>query len=746
MSAVPSAVQTPPPGTNPPPPEVTNSNKPGRKTNQLQYMQNVVVKTLWKHQFAWPFYQPVDAIKLSLPDYHKIIKNPMDMGTIKKRLENSYYWSASECMQDFNTMFTNCYIYNKPTDDIVLMAQALEKIFLQKVAQMPQEEVELLPPAPKHKGRKPVGEPGLGGQQVLAVSSPSPPASFPSTPTTQVTQTPVIAATPIPAITPNVAPAPVPVPAAPPSAPMIPVVSTAQPVVKRKGVKRKADTTTPTTSAITASRSESPTPLLEPKQGKVVSRRESTGRPIKPPKKDLEDGEVPQHAGKKGKLSEHLKYCDSILKEMLSKKHAAYAWPFYKPVDAEALELHDYHEIIKHPMDLSTVKKKMDVRDYQDAQSFAADIRLMFSNCYKYNPPDHEVVAMARKLQDVFEMRFAKMPDEPAELAPPTAPPTSAVVSKSTESSESSGETSSSDSSDSEEERATRLAELQEQPFSVEHPNGNRAGEKNGCAKHFQLKAVHEQLAALSQAPVSKPKKKKEKKEKEKDKKKKDKEKEKDKHSKAKPEDEKKPKSVQPAKMAPQKKGPARKANSTLTASRQLKKGGKPAAAGGYESDEEDSLPMTYDEKRQLSLDINRLPGEKLGRVVHIIQSREPSLRDSNPDEIEIDFETLKPSTLRELERYVKSCLQKKQRKPLPGTGKKSAKSKEELAQEKKKELEKRLQDVSGQLNNNKKPPKKEKAGSAQAGGPSRLSGSSSSSDSGSSSSSGTSSDSSDSD
>lgn len=72
---------------------------------------------------------------------------------------------------------------------------------------------------------------------------------------------------------------------------------------------------------------------------------------------------------------------------------------------------------------------------------------------------------------------------------------------------------------------------------------------------------------------------------------------------------------------------------------------------------------MSYDEKRQLSLDINRLPGEKLGRVVHIIQSREPSLRDSNPDEIEIDFETLKPSTLRELERYVKSCLQKKQRK-----------------------------------------------------------------------------------
>lgn len=88
----------------------------------------------------------------------------------------------------------------------------------------------------------------------------------------------------------------------------------------------------------------------------MAARRESTGRPIKPPKKDFEDGELGVHGGKKGRLSEQLKYCDVILKEMLSKKHAAYAWPFYKPVDAEALELHDYHDIIKHPMDLSTVK------------------------------------------------------------------------------------------------------------------------------------------------------------------------------------------------------------------------------------------------------------------------------------------------------------------------------------------------------------------------------------------------------
>lgn len=41
---------------------------------------------------------------------------------------------------------------------------------------------------------------------------------------------------------------------------------------------------------------------------------------------------------------------------MFAKKHAAYAWPFYKPVDVEALGLHDYCDIIKHPMDMSTIK------------------------------------------------------------------------------------------------------------------------------------------------------------------------------------------------------------------------------------------------------------------------------------------------------------------------------------------------------------------------------------------------------
>lgn len=46
-------------------------------------------------------------------DYYTIIKNPMDLSTIKKRLQSKYYWKAIECIQDLNAIFTNCYVYNR---------------------------------------------------------------------------------------------------------------------------------------------------------------------------------------------------------------------------------------------------------------------------------------------------------------------------------------------------------------------------------------------------------------------------------------------------------------------------------------------------------------------------------------------------------------------------------------------------------------------------------------------------------
>uniref|UniRef100_A0A3B3YKQ5 Bromodomain containing 4 n=1 Tax=Poecilia mexicana TaxID=48701 RepID=A0A3B3YKQ5_9TELE len=707
---------------NPPPPEFFSANRPKRQTNQLQYLLKVVVKSLWKHQYAWPFHSPVDAIKLNLPDYYSIIKTPMDMGTIKKRLENSYYWNAQECIQDFNTMFTNCYIYNKPGDDIVLMAEALEKAFLQKVAEMPQEEIEIPVMTGKGRGRGrregglnlkpgsiidsssmtpqtrglsnlPVAPQSLGPMQAPSVLPPHPsiqalpslvPQTLPSlapqlgAPYTMVQpdcvpQVPIMTSVPLPTQT-SLPPVPI-----QNTAPMLqsPITMTKQ----KKSQKRKADTTTPT-----ANDQLSESSPAESKSGKTLPRRESS-RPPKLLKKEAPDsqhhiGMVTGLSGPSGGLSpkpqDQLGYCAGLVRDMLSKKHAAYAWPFYKPVDVDALGLHDYHDIIKHPMDLSTIKVKLETKQYRDPQEFAADVRLMFSNCYKYNPPDHEVVSMARKLQDVFEMRFAKMPDEPETKpvvsaqtptlhhpAPVKPQPHLAHVHTSSDSSSDSSSESESSTDDSEEERAQRLAELQE-----------------------QLKAVHEQLAALSQPQPSKPKRK----EKEK------KEKKKDKHKKKGsipshvdeiqdpqpvPQLPKKTKTTNNNKDVVTKKKPSKKEvlkNSHPPSLQHVPNLEDNLGTTGPPVPGEKCKPMTYEEKRQLSLDINKLPGDKLGRVVHIIQSREPSLKNSNPDEIEIDFETLKPSTLRELERYVSSCLKKKKRVPPEKTVESVAPSKKTIS------------------------------------------------------------------
>uniref|UniRef100_A0A452U3Y6 Bromodomain testis-specific protein n=1 Tax=Ursus maritimus TaxID=29073 RepID=A0A452U3Y6_URSMA len=650
---------------NPPPPEYINIKRNGRLTNQLQYLQKVVLKALWKHSFSWPFQQPVDAVKLKLPDYYTIIKTPMDLNTIKKRLEHKYYVKASECIADFNIMFSNCYLYNKPGDDIVLMAQALEKLFRQKLSQMPQEEQIV---GGKERIKK-------GIQHNVAV------------PSVKEKQSPKTLEK---VFKPQVIPSVFPETSVCPSnmAQGTPLNSTSQTVAQvTKGVKRKADTTTPTTSVVKASGESSPT-LAEKKSVKIPPIKENVLKTVLP------DSQQQCKVGKNVKVTEQLRHCSEILKEMLAKKHLSYAWPFYNPVDVNALGLHNYYDIVKNPMDLGTIKGKMDNQEYKDAYEFAADVRLMFMNCYKYNPPDHEVVTMARMLQDVFEMHFAKIPDEPVESMPVCCikTDTTNILGR-----ESSSEASSEDNSsgDSEDERVQRLAKLQE-----------------------QLKAVHQQLQVLSQVPFHKLKKK------------------------NKSKREKKKETANNREENPRKKFKQVKLKEKSKSNQPKKR--KQQVFALKPEDEVNAKPMNYDEKRQLSLDINKLPGDKLGRVVHIIQSREPSLRNSNPDEIEIDFETLKASTLRELEKYVAACLRKR---PLKPHGKKITKSKEEFHSQKKQELEKRLLDVNNQLNSRKCQTKPEKTQSSKAvGSGSRLSESSSSSTSSSSETESSSSDSSSSD
>uniref|UniRef100_A0A5B6ZK49 Transcription factor GTE7-like n=1 Tax=Davidia involucrata TaxID=16924 RepID=A0A5B6ZK49_DAVIN len=98
-----------------------------------------------------------------------------------------------------------------------------------------------------------------------------------------------------------------------------------------------------------------------------------------------------------------MKMCRQVLTKLMKNKHS---WIFNTPVDAAALGLHDYHQIIKHPMDLGTVKSNFTKNLYRAPIDFAADVRLTFNNAMLYNPKGDEVYVMAEQLLARFEDLF----------------------------------------------------------------------------------------------------------------------------------------------------------------------------------------------------------------------------------------------------------------------------------------------------------------------------------------------------
>ncbi|XP_020242807.1 bromodomain-containing protein DDB_G0270170-like isoform X2 [Asparagus officinalis] len=83
---------------------------------------------------------------------------------------------------------------------------------------------------------------------------------------------------------------------------------------------------------------------------------------------------------------------------------------FSEPVDPE--ELPDYHDIIKHPMDFGTVRKKLDSGAYENLEQFESDIFLISSNAMRYNSPDTIYFRQARAIQELAKKDFENLRQE----------------------------------------------------------------------------------------------------------------------------------------------------------------------------------------------------------------------------------------------------------------------------------------------------------------------------------------------
>jgi hypothetical protein len=69
----------------------------------------------------------------------------------------------------------------------------------------------------------------------------------------------------------------------------------------------------------------------------------------------------------------------------------------------------DYHDIVKQPMDLSTIKGKMDRREYATEDDFLLDMRQIFENCFAYWKNGSPMYLAGEKLQRTFEEKFLGM-------------------------------------------------------------------------------------------------------------------------------------------------------------------------------------------------------------------------------------------------------------------------------------------------------------------------------------------------
>jgi hypothetical protein len=116
-----------------PSPSLNSSNNTNNKltSSQLEALRRVhkIVDSFVLRNDCVPFLEPVDWRGLELFDYPTIIKKPMDLGTIKRKLERNQYISAAYCVADIRRVWSNCMTYNSVGSDFYVLAKNCSKRF-----------------------------------------------------------------------------------------------------------------------------------------------------------------------------------------------------------------------------------------------------------------------------------------------------------------------------------------------------------------------------------------------------------------------------------------------------------------------------------------------------------------------------------------------------------------------------------------------------------------------------------------
>lgn len=95
-----------------------------------------ILKGLMANPKSAPFLAPVDPVALGIPDYFQVIKEPMDLGTIRQNLEGGYYEDSEVFADHVRLVFRNAMLYNAAHSQVHIFAVKLQEDFEKRMASL----------------------------------------------------------------------------------------------------------------------------------------------------------------------------------------------------------------------------------------------------------------------------------------------------------------------------------------------------------------------------------------------------------------------------------------------------------------------------------------------------------------------------------------------------------------------------------------------------------------------------------
>lgn len=109
------------------------STRHGTRTEEqvaLKRFQSVISmlhSQISQHRNGNIFHNPIK--NSEAPDYHEIVKRPMDLKTIKAKFKDGLIANSLEYQRDIYLMFANAMMYNRPGSDVHTMAEDVSTSF-----------------------------------------------------------------------------------------------------------------------------------------------------------------------------------------------------------------------------------------------------------------------------------------------------------------------------------------------------------------------------------------------------------------------------------------------------------------------------------------------------------------------------------------------------------------------------------------------------------------------------------------